>query len=308
MAVVGLALTVSATGATAEDAIKAIAIEPEIAARPALPCSPTAYPQRIERTVWAANLWPRGVVPYEFASNTTASMQAAARDAMNELETAGNVKFILSTTANNRLRIADSTGNNSFVGTIGGVQTVNVFNWNFKYIICHELMHALGMWHEQSRSDRDLYITVNYANMQAGWGSQYNVIPGAQPFAAFDFDSVMLYSACGASICCPANSSCSCSGANCWTMTALPQYASQQSLMGQRSRLSVGDRAGIANRYGAPCRCAADYDCSGNLTTGDIFAFLNAWFVGDIRTSFNNSGAITTADIFGFLTAWFAGC
>jgi hypothetical protein len=57
---------------------------------------------------------------------------------------------------------------------------------------------------------------------------------------------------------------------------------------------------------GAPC--APDFDQNGTLAVADIFAFINAWFAGDVRADFDGSGALGVADIFAFLNAWFAGC
>jgi hypothetical protein len=53
--------------------------------------------------------------------------------------------------------------------------------------------------------------------------------------------------------------------------------------------------------------CPADFDCSGDLTVQDIFAFLGAWFGGDAAADFNGNG-LSVQDIFDFLGAWFAGC
>jgi hypothetical protein len=54
--------------------------------------------------------------------------------------------------------------------------------------------------------------------------------------------------------------------------------------------------------------CRQDFDNSGTLTVNDIFDFLNAWFVGDIRADFDSNASLGVSDIFDFLAAWFAGC
>ena len=59
----------------------------------------------------------------------------------------------------------------SYVGrTSFSKQTVSLGRWGCVHrgTAIHELMHALGFSHEQSRSDRDKYIRVVYDNISGG--------------------------------------------------------------------------------------------------------------------------------------------
>ena len=62
----------------------------------------------------------------------------------------------------------------------------------------HELMHAAGFWHEQSRADRDDYITINWANIQTGMEFnflKYDLRKIDHLGAKYDTCSVMHYGA-----------------------------------------------------------------------------------------------------------------
>ena len=40
-------------------------------------------------------------------------------------------------------------------------------------VVTHELLHALGMMHEQKRPDRDTYIDMVWSNIKGSAASQY---------------------------------------------------------------------------------------------------------------------------------------
>jgi len=54
--------------------------------------------------------------------------------------------------------------------------------------------------------------------------------------------------------------------------------------------------------------CDSDFDRSGTRDVSDIFAFLSAWFAGDLRADFDGDGGRSVTDIFAFLSSWFQGC
>ncbi|HMN41578.1 MAG TPA: GC-type dockerin domain-anchored protein [Phycisphaerales bacterium] len=54
--------------------------------------------------------------------------------------------------------------------------------------------------------------------------------------------------------------------------------------------------------------CPADFECNGSLAVSDVFAFLNAWFDGNLAADVDGTSGLQVSDIFAFLNAWFGGC
>lgn len=61
--------------------------------------------------------------------------------------------------------------------------------------VVHEIGHAIGLFHEQSRLDRDRYLIVEPSNVMRGTEDNFSLVRVglAQDLGDFDFDSVMLY-------------------------------------------------------------------------------------------------------------------
>ena len=81
---------------------------------------------------------------------------------------------------------------NSYIGRVGGEQEI----WGS--IDCanqlHEMGHAVGLWHEQSRADRDTYISVNYNNIIKIEQINFDKVQeAAEPLGLYDYASIMQY-------------------------------------------------------------------------------------------------------------------
>ena len=59
----------------------------------------------------------------------------------------------------------------------------------------HELLHALGQAHEQSRPDRETYVSVNFAKIQAGMEGNFQVQADDDIARPYDMLSLMHYEA-----------------------------------------------------------------------------------------------------------------
>ena len=220
-------------------------------------------PQPKATTYGGVTYWAGNVVPYDFvagpgSTNVSAANQTAAINAMNAIAALAGVIFRAAVAGDaNRIRFQNSSFNNSPVGVQGGAQIINIVNWGTQIIICHEIYHSLGFWHEQSRSDRGTFITIN-ANSICGSGVtnactagtaagqcclcldpagnciscafNFNIQGGASIYGTYDFDSFMHYG----------RSSFSCDGLDTITVNA-PWNAQWQNAIGQRTHFSYFD-------------------------------------------------------------------
>lgn len=142
-------------------------------------------------------LWPSAVVYYTI-SNTLNSTNIGL--AINEWESNTPIRFVQRTNQANYVDFTSSPpmgSGSSQLGMVGGRQEIKLEdNAGFTTIV-HEIGHAVGLMHEQTRADRDQYITVNYGNINSSWASQYDTysVQGRSGFqiGPFDFNSVMLY-------------------------------------------------------------------------------------------------------------------
>ncbi|WP_424533906.1 M12 family metallopeptidase [Sphaerisporangium viridialbum] len=148
-------------------------------------------------TTQARALWPDGKVPYVLDPELSTSAREAIGQAMRDFHDSTCVRFIPRTDEAGFLNIFPGNGCYSYVGRIGPEeQDVSLGKGcERKGVAIHELLHAIGFFHEHSRSDRDSALTVHLENVAKGYESQFQKLtpPQNRLFSPLDYGSVMLY-------------------------------------------------------------------------------------------------------------------
>jgi hypothetical protein len=140
--------------------------------------------------------WPNKTMPYEIDSNLP--NQSRIQQAMEHITSKTGFKFVRRTNQDDYVYFQWHPSNaNSQLGKRGRKQIINLADWAKVGNTIHEILHAMGVYHEAGRSDRDNYIRIHWTNLADGWASQYAKPLGALSIATYDYCSIMHYSPTG---------------------------------------------------------------------------------------------------------------
>ena len=183
---------------------------------------------------WA---WPGGIIYYTIPAGLASA--GIISNAIAHVNASTNICLVPRTTQSDYLVFQDSdVACWSYVGKIGGGQAINVHSACGFGAAVHEICHAAGMWHEQSRNDRDTYITVNAANISSGYANNFDKYGSiGTESGPYDYGSIMHYGAFAFS------------SNGLPTITVKTPPAAAGTTIGQRGGLSGGDVAALNTIY-----------------------------------------------------------
>lgn len=184
--------------------------------------------------------WPNGRIPYNIDPLIPNPERVANAIAHWNTMMAGVVSMVPRTTERAWLYFGRHPSNSTCsanVGMLGLQQYVWVGDSCATGNLIHEIGHSFGLWHEQSREDRNLSITINTSNIQASAMSNFNQnINDGDDLNTYDYSSIMHY----------AGYAFSSNGKP--TIETVPAGIT----IGQRYGLSAGDMAAIRAMYPPP--------------------------------------------------------
>ena len=181
-------------------------------------------------------LWSAGVIPFEVDNDVPERRRVD--DAIRHWEERTVLRFVPLTVEDNWIRFVRDEGSGacfSSVGMVGGMQTVRVDDGCDIGTLIHEIGHVAGLWHEQSRPDRDNFVVVNDEAIEPRFLAQFAKLSlNTRDFGGYDYASIMHY------------------GSTAFSLTGSPTITTFPLgiPIGQRVGLSALDIDGVQRAYG----------------------------------------------------------
>ncbi len=138
--------------------------------------------------------WSNGVIPYTIAANHVKNSEIL--EAIDRVNTETNLTITPRTNESDYVNFPITDELNSWVGKQGGVQSININENASVGNIIHEIFHAAGMMHEQSRCDRDAYVTILSGNIEEDAMSNFDKsCSDSELVGNYNYSSIMHYGA-----------------------------------------------------------------------------------------------------------------
>ncbi len=197
--------------------------------------------------------WNRGEIPYEIEAN-----HPNRDDILNAIGIINQSTVLCLSpryNENDFVRFKFGGGCSSRVGRQKGQQNISITNCSIGSIQ-HEILHAAGMYHEQSRSDRDDFVRINYDNITRGREHNFDKVENTISICEYDFGSIMHYPS------------------HAFTKNGLPTIEPivdipDGATMGQRRALSNCDVKGLSNLYPNASNCIPVWHSLGGKVTNN---------------------------------------
>ena len=207
--------------------------------------------------------WPNATMPYTIDASFSNAQLNAILEAIEYVNEKTNLTLVeRNSSHSDYVRFKLSDVNSSFVGrqTWDEEQIINIVSPSMGVVV-HEIFHAAGFFHEQSREDRDIYVTVHEDNIVPGKENNFQKYfpEGGFDHGPYDYGSIMHY------------------GTHYFTSNGQPTItvnsppAPHGTTIGQRDTLSQGDIDAMNAIY----PCASDEplflcgnDANSNFETG----------------------------------------
>ena len=150
--------------------------------------------------VKSSRRWPNSVAYYQLdKSNLSSAQISRIRKSVEEISNKTNFTLIERFNEPDYIEISSANHNTSYgIGKSleGGKQRIVITPTASVGVIQHEFMHAMGIYHEQTRIDRDSYVNIYWNNILSDKThnfEKYESYEGTD-FGSFDYNSLMIYS------------------------------------------------------------------------------------------------------------------